>query len=242
MEPDAIDGKRYRRRYRSMFSDRGSWRRPSKAALAYRTALDIRKFEIELYWKRAAYFWAFVGAAFAAYLAILTQKVDGLGIDPDIKPQAMLLTTCIGLVFSAAWYLVNRASKYWQLNWEFHVDMLEDGQVGPLYKILLEDKNARFWNPEAPYAFSVSKINQWLSLFIAILFVGLVLDTCCTYYLPTLAWEKIDWFPTLLLLGTAFALATMVGLGRVGRKPSEVRVLHRKTRISEWKGQDEVPR
>ena len=26
-------------------------------------ALDIRKFEIELYWKRAAYFWGFIGAA-----------------------------------------------------------------------------------------------------------------------------------------------------------------------------------
>ena len=26
-------------------------------------ALDIRKFEIELYWKRAAYVWAFIAAA-----------------------------------------------------------------------------------------------------------------------------------------------------------------------------------
>ena len=30
-------------------------------------ALDIRKFEIDLYWKRAAYFWTFIAAAFGAY-------------------------------------------------------------------------------------------------------------------------------------------------------------------------------
>lgn len=242
MKPDTADRKRYRQRYRSIFPACSSWRRPSKAALAYQTALDIRKFEIDLYWKRAAYFWAFVGAAFAAYLAILTQKVDETSIDPDTKPQALLLATCIGLIFSTAWYLVNRASKYWQLNWEFHVDMLEDGQVGPLYKVLLEDKSAKIWNPEAPYPFSVSKINQWLSFFFVILFAGLVVDTCVSYYRLTFALEKIDWFPTLLVLGTVLALAAMVGLGRVSSKISEVRVRQRKTNISEWRDLDDAQR
>jgi hypothetical protein len=36
-----------------------------KEALAH--ALEIRRFEIELYWKRATYFWTFIAAAFAAY-------------------------------------------------------------------------------------------------------------------------------------------------------------------------------
>ena len=30
-------------------------------------AADIRKFEIELYWKRATYYWTFIAAAFAGY-------------------------------------------------------------------------------------------------------------------------------------------------------------------------------
>ena len=34
---------------------------------ALRFALEIRKFEIELYWKRGTYFWAFIAVAFAAY-------------------------------------------------------------------------------------------------------------------------------------------------------------------------------
>jgi hypothetical protein len=37
---------------------------------ALKYAHDIRKFEIELYWKRAAYFWTFIGAAFAGYFVI----------------------------------------------------------------------------------------------------------------------------------------------------------------------------
>ena len=37
---------------------------------------------------------------------------------------------CVGLIFSLAWFLTNRGSKYWQENWENHVDMLEDGTTG----------------------------------------------------------------------------------------------------------------
>ena len=37
---------------------------------ALKAALDIRKFEIELYWKRAAYFWTLIAASFAGYGAV----------------------------------------------------------------------------------------------------------------------------------------------------------------------------
>ena len=43
-------------------------------ALAY--ALDIRKFEIELYWKRATYYWAFIAAAFAGYALTYKTAAD----------------------------------------------------------------------------------------------------------------------------------------------------------------------
>jgi len=33
-------------------------------------AMDIRKFEIDLYWKRATYFWTFIGASLAGYAAV----------------------------------------------------------------------------------------------------------------------------------------------------------------------------
>ena len=43
-----------------------------KQARALAHALDIRKFEIQLYWTRAAYFWTFIGASLAAYGAVRT--------------------------------------------------------------------------------------------------------------------------------------------------------------------------
>jgi len=39
---------------------------------AYKLALEIRQFEIELYWKRATYFWTIIAATFAGYFTLAT--------------------------------------------------------------------------------------------------------------------------------------------------------------------------
>lgn len=136
-------------------------------------ALEVRKFEIELYWKRAAYFWVFLAGALGGYLAVL-------GKQPFPKRSEALLTiSCLGFVLSVAWYFVNRASKFWQENWEKHVDLLEDAVHGPLYKTVLHEANLRFWRLNGPYPFSVSKINQLLSLFAVLLFFLLAAITAC---------------------------------------------------------------
>jgi hypothetical protein len=83
----------------------------AKAKAALELALDIRKFEIGLYWQRAAYFWALIAAAFAGYFAILS--ADKL----TDKEYLAYIVSCIGLIFTWAWFLVNRGSKYWQENW-----------------------------------------------------------------------------------------------------------------------------
>ncbi|QVL47002.1 MAG: hypothetical protein KFB96_14770 [Thiocapsa sp.] len=126
-------------------------------ALAY--ALDIRKFEIELYWKRATYFWAFIAAAFAGYA--LTYKAA------NPEPSLSILFSALGLVFSFTWYLVNRGSKFWQSNWERHVDILEDMTLGPLYKVVAVTSDNSAGNfLTSPAQFSVSKLNQILSVFV----------------------------------------------------------------------------
>ena len=132
-------------------------------ALAY--ALDIRKFEIELYWKRATYFWAFIAAAFAGYA--LTYKTAS-----DHEPWLSVLFSALGIVFSFAWYLVNRGSKFWQSNWERHVDLLEDMTLGPLYKVITVSADNIAGNPfNSPGQFSVSKINQILSVYVSIIWI-----------------------------------------------------------------------
>ena len=137
---------------------------------ALEQALDIRKFEINLYWKRAAYFWTFIGAALVGFLAVQT-------FDGQVRQEMSVLLSCLGVVFSFAWLLVNRGSKYWQENWEKHVDILEDKVTGPLYKTVLSRRKLTGRREKSihlvtgPSAFSVSKVNQIISLYVFILWV-----------------------------------------------------------------------
>jgi len=130
-------------------------------------ALEIRKFEIELYWKRAAYFWTLIAAAFAAYFVL--QSVESTVKDPS----SIFLVTCIGFILSLGWYLVNRGSKYWQENWERHVDVLEDEIIGPLYRTNLARTECSIIKPHDSFPFSVSRINQMISLFITVIWLAL---------------------------------------------------------------------
>jgi hypothetical protein len=142
-----------------------------KVEKALEHALDIRKFEIELYWKRAAYFWTLIAAAFAGYFAILS------AVALQDKEYLAYIVSCIGILFTWAWFLVNRGSKYWQENWENHVDMLEDSVTGPLYKTVLhrpteEDVFEKYVT--GPLAMSPSKTAQWVSLFTLCVWLVLV--------------------------------------------------------------------
>lgn len=137
-------------------------------------ALDIRKFEIELYWKRATYFWTFIGATFAGFIGVRASALTH-------KAELSVMLSCLGVVFSFAWFLVNRGSKFWQENWEKHVDILENKITGPLYKTVLSRNFDDFTKYErmkdwitGPSAISVSKINQLISLYVFLLWLALL--------------------------------------------------------------------
>lgn len=176
---------------------------------ALKQAYEIRKFEIELYWKRATYFWTFIGVSFAGYVAFFnTTSVD---TPPNSEKEFILvLIACVGFVFSVAWHCVNKGSKFWQENWENHVELLEDKVFGPLYKtrtrrppdrsLLKKEGVEDFF--VAPKAFSVSKINQLVSTFMALIW-GLLLfysvgDICFSDC--AIDWKKT--FPVFLALIT----------------------------------------
>jgi hypothetical protein len=120
---------------------------------ALERAHDIRKFEIELYWKRASYFWTIIAVAFVAFFASKTTLSF-----PD-----NYIVACLGLAFSLAWYLVNRGGAYWQRNWEAQVDLLEDDITGPLHKSNAHRPDTRLIDLSGPYKFSPSRINAMLS-------------------------------------------------------------------------------
>jgi hypothetical protein len=150
----------------------------TKADKALELALEIREFEIKLYWKRATYYWAFLAVAFGGYLAVFGAK----DLLPEEKANALLIISCLGVIFSLAWYFVNRGSKFWVENWEKHVDLLEDAINGPLYKTILNKANMRWWKPTDPWPFSVTKINQILGLFVTLLFLMLAINTLVHSY------------------------------------------------------------
>lgn len=165
-----------------------------KESEALKQALDIRKFEIELYWKRATYFWTFIGATMAGFVAIQASTATN-------KQDLAVMLSCLGMVFSLAWVLVNRGSKFWQENWEKHVDVLEDKVTGPLYKIVMSRNSMNKRREKAvhlvtgPSPISVSKINQIISLYVFFLWVCLLF-----YSLPEFcAKNTINWFYVVLV-------------------------------------------
>lgn len=191
----------------------------TKAEKALDLALDIRKFEIELYWKRATYFWTFIGAALAGY-ALVYAKAE------NKDSWLLLVFSCLGFLFSVSWYLVNRGSKFWQNNWERHVDLLEDEVIGPLYKTIARSAGGNN-HLTAPAEYSVSKINQILSLFISsfwgLLIIKSLLPLSCT--LP------IDYFKAIALIITAIAASCLFIFGSSGNKETKTKISSREVSI-----------
>lgn len=126
--------------------------RLAKIESALEKAHDIRKFEIERYWQRTAYFWAFIVSIYIAYYHVLKEICCSHGELP------LVALAGLAVFFSYSWYLSSRGSHKWQKNWERHVDLLEDEMTGPLYKTFLDDT--------AP---SVNKINE---------FAGIIMTLC----------------------------------------------------------------
>src|SRR6267378_6754839 len=102
--------------YKVAFLEKKSVAGESINVEALERALDIRKFEIDLYWKRATYFWTFIAATLAGFVAV---QASSSGNKTDLS----VLLSNLGFVLSFGSLCVNRGSKFWQENWEYHVDM-----------------------------------------------------------------------------------------------------------------------
>lgn len=151
---------------------------------AYKQTADIRKFEIELFWKRGTYYWAFILAAFTAHFALLglifstfSENVNKeLSLKnmcelPGLSLFLLAVTAFFCFFFSIAWTLVNKGSKFWQKNWEAHIDMLEENVTGKLYETFLNTnfrgEGEKFSkNPLCykAYDYSVTKITTLTSI------------------------------------------------------------------------------
>jgi hypothetical protein len=193
-----------------------------KAKEAFDRAWTTRNFEIDLYWKRATYFWAIIASTFVGYFALVTSESY---VNPDgFNHVEVYLLICIGFIFSTAWFLINKGSKTWQKNWEVHIDLLEDNFTGPLYKTI-----------NATRTFSVSKINEIVS-FGLILIWGLLgakylVQQNLLNFNPA---GKINWFVLFASIGVILGLMSMLfGYGRGKSKNREFEMYRRKFTLEE---------
>ena len=156
-----------------------------KLRAAYDRAWNNRDFEISKYWSRAAYFWGFIVLIFGGYISIVTgdryEEISTLYLD--------LLFLVLGYHFSLTWYLVILGSKRWQMNWENHIDMLEEYVSGPLYRTIYNSKKR---------VYSVSKLNEVLALIVVFTWVILLLQFYIMRY--SLCLKSIEWIPTLAII------------------------------------------
>lgn len=151
---------------------------------ALKCAHDIRKFEIELFWKRATYFWVFISVIILAYGSLVITFLE----PPTVREKppeevfsrelilflAILLLNSLGLVISYIWYLVMKGSKFWQENWEAHINMLESSVTGHLHKVLFKDGTETI--------FSVSKLSQAVAICCILTWGVLLLSSIVLYW------------------------------------------------------------
>ncbi|WP_039056424.1 hypothetical protein [Enterobacter sp. Bisph1] len=147
---------------------------------AYKQALDTRKFEIELYWKRASFIWPVNGA-----LLVLIGIFAKLFYDapPDKRTEFLLAISVISLLG----YLVSMISsglsqsgKYWQENWEYHLDMLEPFFCGHLFKTHISRR---------PKPYSISELQDTINLIMLLLWILIFVVSISKISLTT--WELL---------------------------------------------------
>ncbi len=129
-----------------------------KIEKALEKAHDIRKFEIELLWKRATYYWVMIAFIFGVYSFTFKFLTDDLQKNQNIisnidffLPVSLTIVAYIGFMISTFWIEVAKSSKRWYENWEKHIDKLEYYVTGNLHKVVSH-------NPRAPVVASISKL------------------------------------------------------------------------------------
>lgn len=173
----------------------------SKREKALNRAYALRTFEIEHYWKRATYFWGFQIAIFAAFGLLwkdpITNQPGPIAVGLSILGVLTAVANCLSAI----------GSGFWQRNWERHIEMLEDGIEGRLYKTV--------WLFDGKVSFSVSRINKLLGYFMV--FFWVIVTSFVTYkfvWSTTPDWlhNLCSWWPPITISMVTFAVGTGVAL------------------------------
>ena len=183
---------------------------------AFETANDCRKFETEHFWQRGTYYWAFILASFTAHFTCLGNFTKEQAIDfneiksfPWLSLLILAVTAFFCFFFSWSWVIVNKGSRFWQKNWERHIDNLEGKNVGHLFNVIMNENNKSYCSPNIfsckPYRYSLAKSTQMTGIFLMVVSFAMFV-----FYLFILC-EKV--IPVLwILFAIIILLVIIVGL------------------------------
>ena len=118
----------------------------------YDKVLELRKFEIENFWKRTLFFWGTIALIYAGFF------------NANLNDYQIIIPL-IGLLFNLIFSLSTRGSKYWQEHWETIAVVYENELKFSLFSHdtqNLVNKNSKSVLTK-PYRFSVSKLTMLLS-------------------------------------------------------------------------------
>ena len=133
-----------------------------KAEIAFNTAVEARKLELQLLWTRSLFFWGFILVPFSAY-----------GVLHENSPNLSVIAACFGLVCSVAWSLSNRGSKFWYESWEQNVKDIEKRVTGKeMFKGPADSATKAGW--WGGTRFSVSQLAIALSDYTVVIWVILI--------------------------------------------------------------------
>lgn len=141
---------------------------------AYNKAHDIRKFEIDLYWKRTSYLWTLIAALITVsgvLLASYYRLPDG-SLDKKILLWLVAGVASLGVITTVISSKILESGEYWQKNWEYHVNVLEPLFSGSLYGTLLNSKEQRYSISKLNHAIYIILLTTWMIVIEVIYFVA----------------------------------------------------------------------
>ena len=166
----------------------------------YEKILELRKFEIENFWKRAIFFWGTIALIYVAYFRL------------EQSNAYIFIVPLIGLLFNIIFSLSIRGSKYWQEHYE---DLASQYETSLNFVLFSHSKETGFTLGDKghflskPQRFSVSKLAMLLADLSVIVWFFLWVKTSIENF-NSLSFDfsidnKID-IPTLIIILTHIVL------------------------------------
>lgn len=128
----------------------------------YKEILELRKFEIENFWKRTLFFWGTIAIVLAGYFKA------------DLNDKYLVFISFLGIIYNTIFSMSIRGSKFWQEHWETMAVVYENSLNFSLLKKgtsqIIDNKNKSSLITY-PYRFSVSKLTMLLSDITVLLWV-----------------------------------------------------------------------